>query len=150
MAVFSHTKCFRAAMYIHRASTKSLRTHARVKNKFIPPMSPILRQVPCGRRTATKSTFVCETLQSRRNDGARRSEQRRDRETHGTPLTSVAGISTIEVGRLVSPAAPRCCLDGTYTYGTPASSHATGMCAITSIGEMSPAMITILQNGVPR
>ena len=54
------------------------------------------------------------------------------------PLLSVT--RTIDVGRLVRLAAPSSSFDGTYTYGIDASSHRIGTCAITSIGEMSPAM----------
>jgi hypothetical protein len=50
------------------------------------------------------------------------------------------------VGRLVELAAPNDSLDGTKMYATLASSHKMGTCVMTSIGEMSPAMIQILHS----
>lgn len=49
-----------------------------------------------------------------------------------------------EVGRFVDPARPRSSFDGTKQYGTVASSQRTGTCESTSMGEMSPAIITRL------
>src|SRR5690606_8411589 len=50
-------------------------------------------------------------------------------------------IATL-VGRFVAADMPSSARDVTKTYGIPWSSHKTGMCEITSIGEMSPARTT--------
>mmetsp|Transcript_25047 Transcript_25047/g.58379 ORF Transcript_25047/g.58379 Transcript_25047/m.58379 type:complete len:210 (-) Transcript_25047:2-631(-) len=47
---------------------------------------------------------------------------------------------TMDVGRLVIEAVPSSSLEGTYTYGTVFSSQRIGTCAMTSMGEMSPAI----------
>ncbi|ODQ62791.1 hypothetical protein WICANDRAFT_26484, partial [Wickerhamomyces anomalus NRRL Y-366-8] len=49
---------------------------------------------------------------------------------------------TTEVGLFVAPAEPKSSLDGIKTNGTALSSHKTGICEITSGGEISPAIIT--------
>ncbi|OBA23949.1 hypothetical protein METBIDRAFT_76861 [Metschnikowia bicuspidata var. bicuspidata NRRL YB-4993] len=51
-------------------------------------------------------------------------------------------IKTQEVGLLVAPADPKSSFDGMNTKGTEESSHNTGICEITSAGEMSPAITT--------
>ena len=38
--------------------------------------------------------------------------------------------------------------EGTYMYGMSLSSHSTGKCVMTSIGEISPAIMQILQLGL--
>jgi len=52
-------------------------------------------------------------------------------------------IITQLVGRLVVAASPRSCFEGTKIYGTSCSSQRIGTCVITSIGDMSPAIMQI-------
>eukprot|EP00982_Pelagococcus_subviridis_P013383 31246-Pelagococcus_subviridis.AAC.12 len=56
------------------------------------------------------------------------------------PFCASGSTSMQLVGRFVCPAAPSSSLLWTYTYGTPASSQRIGMCEMTSMGEMSPAI----------
>ena len=51
-------------------------------------------------------------------------------------------IITQEVGLLVAPAEPKSSFEGMKMYATELSSHKTGICDITSAGEISPAIIT--------
>lgn len=50
---------------------------------------------------------------------------------------------TALVGRLVAPAMPSSAREETKMYGMPWSSQRTGICEMTSMGEMSPARTTI-------